>query len=306
MKRTIYIIESLLYNTIFRLLLWKKPKYGKKYRISLCGMFKNEGRFLKEWVEYYKMIGIDHLYMYNNNSEDNYLEILKPYIDNGFVTLIDWTKNHAQIEGYKDCFDKFRNETQWLAFIDIDEFIVPVSSSDINEWIKGYERYPSVLLYWKMFGTGGKMKHDYNQLVIEQYSVCEERFTKRWGKCIFNTDYDIAYYNQMTHHYTCMRYPVGGLKIRVVPVNVFKQFIVGGICYRFMENYDRRSIQLNHYWSKAWDYYEEKRQRTDVYHKENPKKDLNYFYEDEMLNSSSDHTIFRYVMKLKLHLYDIK
>lgn len=302
MKKFIYCIESVLYNTVFRLFLWKKPKYKKRYRISLCGMFKNEGRFLKEWVEYYKMIGVDHLYMYNNNSEDNYLEILQPYIDDEFVTLVDWTKNHAQIEGYKNCFDRFRNETQWLAFIDLDEFLIPRYANDINEWIKDYERYPSILVYWKMFGTGGKMSFDPNQLVIEQFTVCNQEFDFRWGKCIFNTDYNIAYYNQMTHHYTCMKYPVMGMTIRTVPVNVYKQFLVGDYTYSFMECFKKRSIQLNHYWCKSWDLYEEKRQRTDVFFEENPKKNLDYFYINESRSLDSDYSIFRFVMKLKHRL----
>ena len=306
MKKIIYCIESVLYNTVFRLFLWKKPKYKKKYRISLCGMFKNEGLFLKEWVEYYIMIGVDHLYMYNNNSDDNYLEILQPYIDEGFVTLVDWTENHAQIEGYKNCFDRFRNETQWLAFIDLDEFIVPRKDNDINEWIKRYERYPSVLLYWKMFGTGGKMKHDANQLVIEQYYICQKGFGHNVGKCIFNTDYEIAYYNEITHHYTCVYYNLLGIRIRVVPINVFKRFVISGFYYTCLDRYEQASIQLNHYWSKAWSIYEQKRQRTDVFWNVNPKKDLNYFYSDECLNCSSDFTIFRFVMKLKHRIFNIQ
>lgn len=302
----IYIIESFLYNTVFRLFLWKRPSYRKTYRISICGIFKNESKFLKEWIEYHIMIGVDHFYMYNNNSEDDYLEMLQPYIDNGYVTLVQWPYSQAQIQAYKDCFERYGNETQWLSFLDIDEFLVPKYKTDINEWIHDYDKYPVILIYWKMFGTSGFMKHDYNKLSIEQYVICHEKFGKQWGKCIVNTDNDIAYYNQMTHHYTCVRYSILGIKIRVVPVNIFKRFIVGCFQLKCMDRYSRATIQINHYWSKAWNLYDEKRQRTDVYFKENPKKDLKYFYEEECRNVSSDFTIFRFVMKLKIRLNGIK
>lgn len=305
-RRVLYFFESVFYNCILRFFFWRRPKYKKKYRISICGIFKNEGPFLQEWIEYHLMIGVDHLYMYNNNSDDEYLRILQPYIANGSVTLIDWTKNHAQMEAYKDCFDRFRNETQWLSFIDLDEFIVPRKEKDINEWIKGYERYPSILLYWKMFGTGGKMKHDYNQLVIEQYYVCQNGFGLHIGKCIFNTDYEIAYYHEITHHYTCVYYKLLGIKIRVVPINVFKRFVIKGFYYTCLDRYNQASIQLNHYWSKAWSLYEEKRRRSDVYWDVNPKLNLNYFYKDELLNCSSDYTVFRFVMMLKHRILNIK
>mgnify|MGYP002522247983 CR=1 FL=1 len=73
MLKIIYIIEYFLYNSLLRPFLLQRPSYTKKYRISICGIFKNESRFLKEWMEYYVMIGVDHFYMYNNNSEDDYL-----------------------------------------------------------------------------------------------------------------------------------------------------------------------------------------------------------------------------------------
>ncbi len=298
----VYPVESILYNVLFRCFLWRKPKYQKRYRISICGIFKNEARFLKEWIEYHLMIGVDHFYMYDNNSEDAYLDVLQPYIERGTVTLIDWPYQQKQIEAYQDCFERFRQETQWLSFTDIDEFFVPHFHENMNDWIKGYERYPSILVYWKMFGTSAKMKHDFSQLVMEQYTICHERFGKQWGKCIINTDYDIAYYNQMTHHYCCVKYPVAGIKVRAVPVNVFKRFVVGSVQWKCLDRFHKRSIQLNHYWSKAWDLYEEKRQRTDVYHLVNPKKDLRYFYDEECLNVSSDFTIFRFIMKLKIRL----
>lgn len=305
-RQIIYFIESLLYNSLFRLFLWRKPKYKKKYRISICGIFKNESNFLKEWIEYHLMIGVDHFYMYNNNSEDDYLNVLRPYIDSGRVTLVQWPYERSQIKAYQHVFEHYRQETQWLSFLDIDEFIVPKYKTDINEWIRDYDRYPSILIYWKMFGTSGLMKHDYNKLTIEQYVVCHEKFGKQWGKCVFNTDYGIAYYNELTHHNTCVQYKLFGLKIRVNPANIFKRFVVGRFQMKFLDRYDKATIQINHYWSKAWNVYDEKRNRTDVYFKVNPKKDLKYFYEEECRNVSSDYTIFRFIMKLKIRLNYIK
>lgn len=59
------------------------------YNLVICAIFKNEARYLKEWVEYHRMVGVEHFYLYNNDSTDNYKEELKYYLDNNIVTLTD-------------------------------------------------------------------------------------------------------------------------------------------------------------------------------------------------------------------------
>lgn len=291
-------------NTLLRVFFYRRPKYNKKFKISICGIFKDEASFLREWVEYHEMIGVDHFYLYNNNSTDNYLAVLQPYIDRGLITLIDFPYNHAQIKAYKDFYEKFRHETQWVSFLDIDEFIVPTKANDLLEWIKGYEKYPVILIYWKMFGTSGLMKHDWGKLVTEQYHVCWSKIY-HCGKCLINTDYDILKFDSNTHHCPTMIYPVFGIPFRARPINQFKSSCIGKSNSGFFRKENNPTIQINHYWSKAWDIYDSKRNKTDVFFKENPKNDIRYFLFHENQNSSSDYNIYRFLMQLKLKLNNI-
>ena len=304
LQKTKYQLESLFFNYAIRPFLFRKPKYNKKYRISICGIFKNEAPFLHEWIEYHIMIGIDHFYMYNNNSEDKYLVVLQPYIDKGYVTLIQWTKNHAQMEAYQHFYANYAKETQWLSFLDIDEFLVPRYADNINDWIKDYEKYPVILIYWKMFGTGGRMEHNFNLLTIEQYINSHEGFSSKKGKCIVNTDYKVAVWDDMSHHHTSVAFPFWGKNIRLYGVNPFHRFVIGSI-HPKINNYPKASIQINHYWSKAWDIYDEKRQRTDVFFKDNPKQNLSYFFRFEQQNIACDYSVFRFLMKLKMQMMNI-
>ena len=64
-------------------------KFYLMYNLVICAIFKNEARYLKEWVEYHRMVGVEHFYLYNNDSTDNYKEELKYYLDNNIVTLTD-------------------------------------------------------------------------------------------------------------------------------------------------------------------------------------------------------------------------
>ena len=49
------------------------------YILSIGAIFKNEAPYLKEWIEHYLARGVDHFYLINDNSDDNYLKILNQY-----------------------------------------------------------------------------------------------------------------------------------------------------------------------------------------------------------------------------------
>jgi len=294
--------RSFFCNVIVRPFL-RRPKYSKKYRISICGIFKNEAPFLKEWVEFHEMIGIDHFYLYNNNSDDGFNDVLKPYVDRGLVTLIDWPYDQAQIKAYQHFYETFRNETQWVTFLDIDEFFCPRYDANLNDWLSKKDRYPVLLIYWRMFGTSGKLYHDFSKLVIDQYVVSWDHLY-HCGKCLINTDYDIAEFSASVHHSPNVKYPLFGssMKVTVIPANQFGWFVAGPWHFGKLVDEKKFSIQVNHYWSKAWEIYEGKRRMTDVYFKKNPKLDMSYFYEHEYENRTTDYTIYRFLMQLKLKL----
>ena len=95
-KNVLYFPFEAVYHC--RLAFCRVKPRSKKYKVAICAIFKNEALYLKEWIEYHKIVGVEHFYLYNNNSEDNYEAILAPYIQDGTVTLTQWTQNQAQMQ----------------------------------------------------------------------------------------------------------------------------------------------------------------------------------------------------------------
>lgn len=272
---------------------------SKKYKVSICAIFKNEAPYLKEWIEYHKIVGIDHFYLYNNNSEDNYKDVLKPYIKAGIVTLIQWSQNQAQMQAYHDGIEKFKDETEWLTFIDIDEFIVPNLNDTIYSFLKPFQKNrPVVIVYWKMFGTAGKISRNVDNLVIEDFTVSWKKYTNI-GKIFYNTAFEFDKsnrHNKTLHHYAWGKFSF----ISVPPVNLFGKMCVYGknpVPFNLDENCF--PIQINHYFTKSYKEYAAKRTKGDVYFKINP-HDEDYFYEHEMKSTSIDYSAYKYLIKLKL------
>lgn len=267
----------------------------RKYNVAVCAIFKNEAPYLKEWIEFNHIIGVEHFYLYNNNSEDDYISVLKPYINSGLVTLTQWPKNQAQMECYNDCITNYREETRWLGFIDIDEFIVPVEMNNIYEFLKPFEKNRgSVKIYWKMFGTSGLLDRDLNTLVTQKFTVSWPKYYSV-GKCFYNTSFDFDFSdskNANLHHMFWGNY--NGKHIP--PVNAFDK-----VCLNGLDSSDRdiHPIQINHYFTKSYQEYAMKRAKGDVYFKINP-HDEEYFYLHEMENTEVDYSAYKYLVRLKI------
>jgi len=244
-----YILQSILvFVFLFFSRITKKKSKEYKYTLSLCGIFKNEAKFLEEWINYHLVIGVDHFYLYNNNSDDNFIEILQPFIDKGIVDLIDWPYQQAQMAAYEDCYKKNKIDTNWLTFIDLDEFICPIATDNIQSWLQSYKNYPGVAVYWKQFGSNGKLSHDVSKLVIEQYTQCwpkPDTFTKMF--C--NMDFEISNFDN-PH---LIKSKVFGFE--VPPINQYKRLISFGV--NIIPYCTNELLQINHYWGKAFDVFVE-------------------------------------------------
>ena len=291
-KRCLLSIQSLYWRMLLILPPVNKSA-NKKYQISICGIFKNEAPFIKEWIEYHMLLGVEHFYLYNNNSEDNFIQVLQPYITTGIVTLIDWPTIPGQQASYEDFYKKYRHETQWVSFLDLDEFICPLKYLDIPSWLQKFKKYPIIMIYWKMFGTSGHLEHDYSKLVIEQYINSWDKLTDI-GKLFYNTDYDICnFFKGMMHSFE-----VSHLGAHIPPINQYGYFVKYNI-HRYNNKEDE--IQCNHYWSKAYINYEAKHKRGSAAFGKSWKT-FEKFLLHENFNRGSDYSIFRYLIQLKLKM----
>lgn len=302
------LVEFLL-NIIYRLLFLfvKKPKEtgDKKYYFSICGIFKNEAPYLKEWIDYYSILGVGHIYLYNNNSTDGFRAVLQPYIEEGFVTLIDWERNYAQMEAYEDCFFRFRRETQWLAFFDIDEFLCPLKEYKINDFLQKYEGYPGIMIYWKMFGTNGQLEPREGKLVTEQYTSSWKELDGT-GKVIISTNTEYSP-TRFYHHSMVFRRKVFGflsIKIPVITEHRFFKFFP----QIYLPPRKNNTIQLNHYFSKSYNEFMAKKLKGDAVSKANEviRKTMDFFLLHEKHNTGVDKSIYRYLILLKRKYYSCK
>jgi len=132
--------------------------------IALVCIAKNEDHYLDEWIDYHKKLGFDEFFIYQND--------WKAKVKHPSAQYLSIDGNNQQVKSYNNFLDENRHKFDWVAFLDVDEFIVLKKHRDINEFLKDYEDLPAVGLNWCLFGDNGL-----SGKVVDYSSI--RRFTKR-------------------------------------------------------------------------------------------------------------------------------
>ena len=151
------------------------------YDLAVVAIMKNEAPYVKEWLDYHLAAGVDHFYIYDNESPDNFKEVLQPYIDAGIVTYKFFPGVGRQIEAYIEAFKAYRFFCRYMAFIDADEFIFPQNTNKsivevTDEILNSVQDSAALEIQWMMYGSNNLETADYSKGVLE-------RFTRRAVNC---------------------------------------------------------------------------------------------------------------------------
>lgn len=134
--------------------------------LSICAVFKNEAPYLREWIEFHRIIGVGTFYLYENGSSDDWRLAVKPYIQEGAVKIVDWSRRDRvdwrdlgwQVAAYQHFIENHRKSPDWVAFIDCDEFLFSSLSKNVLDLLeqRPFSEYGAIGVNWMCFGAGGE------------------------------------------------------------------------------------------------------------------------------------------------------
>ena len=151
-----------------------------QFQLAACTVFRDEDRFLREWLAFHLCVGIEHFFLYADRpSDDCYMEILQPYVDAGQVTVTRGVSvRNPQIPTYDVCLRDHRHRARWLAFIDVDEFLHPANASLLlRDVLADYADVAGLVVPWTLFGSSQHIAAPAG-LVIDNY-----RYRRRLPEC---------------------------------------------------------------------------------------------------------------------------
>ncbi|XP_020232551.1 galactan beta-1,4-galactosyltransferase GALS3 [Cajanus cajan] len=137
-------------NTLDTSLFTSKPKYDYLY----CGssLYGNlNAQRVREWIAYHvKFFGPrSHFVIHDAGGvHAQVLEVLKPWMELGYVTLQD-IRDQERFDGYyhnqfmvvNDCLHRYKFMAKWMFFFDVDEFIFVPPKSTVKSVLDSLSEY---------------------------------------------------------------------------------------------------------------------------------------------------------------------
>lgn len=214
---------------------------SKRHYASICAIIKNEAD-LEEWIIYHRLLGFDHIYIYDNRSDIS----IRPMTDRyDYVTVKDWPMRppETQVRAYNDFLYHYGHQTEWVAFIDADEFMNLAKHQNIKAFLEEYKEYDSIGLRWKNFGSNGHEKRQ---------SLVTEAYTKSMAATNFKTD--CRYLKRIVKARKLVRADVHTqvLLPGCRDVDVLKREIYGDFAHETSETAkDYEIAVINHYFTRS-------------------------------------------------------
>jgi FkbM family methyltransferase len=136
---------------------WRPLLCKPKYKLVVVAIFKNEAVAMREWLQHYMRQGVEHFYMIDNGSTDDW----KSQIEGAPVTVYTDAKKHAQESHYNDYFlPEVKRNAEWVMVLDLDEFMYARKKhKTIPEFLDTVSaNITQISVKWKMFGSNGHIK----------------------------------------------------------------------------------------------------------------------------------------------------
>lgn len=149
---------------------------NKTYFLAAGAIFKNESHIMKEWLDHHKREGFEHIWLVNDNSTDDFMPILQPYIDEGYVTLYQLPDERNGLRKQEYALNHIlypiaRKETSWFIANDLDEFITTRDDHTVSYNLRKYFNDAHIIRLDNII-------YGYNNVIDIPYSAVEA-YTKR-------------------------------------------------------------------------------------------------------------------------------
>lgn len=152
--------------------LWKIGRFGirppapapNRNGLAVVLIVRDEARHVREWADFHARAGVKAFFVYDDGSTDGTLEILQETIGDR-LTVLPWAQRlyapglniavHNQVLAYAHAASNFGGAFRWMAFIDIDEFLIPKRATTLDDALSHLAEHRNLSLPWHMFGHSG-------------------------------------------------------------------------------------------------------------------------------------------------------
>lgn len=135
----------------------RRRQPGELPSLAIVACLRNEGEDLVEWLCFHRHVGASRFVVYDNESTDATRRILASVPFRDAITVRTITGTSPQKRAFRDAVRRYRDTLDWVAFIDGDEYIVPLGDTALPTKLAEWEAraIDAVGLHWRTFGSSG-------------------------------------------------------------------------------------------------------------------------------------------------------
>lgn len=128
-------------------------------------MARNEGRALAEWAACHFALGVREIRLYDNGSDDDTAELASRLSQHFRLVRVPWTQPGAghdtvQRAAFDDAAAWYIGRADFVAFIDLDEFLLPAEGMSLPEALAGYDHsVGAIAVNQRCFGSSWHDKY---------------------------------------------------------------------------------------------------------------------------------------------------
>ena len=162
-----------------------KPVIPKKHMI--CAIAKCENEYVNDWVNWHLNLGFDEIHIYDNNDESYEPVENRIRINTGTVVIhkIPGARDF-QRRVYNEFYQRYNDQFDWCAFIDLDEFIQLGNFKNIQDFTED-QRCSDVdvmRLKWLVYGDSNLIKRDMSIPVYKALTIPALTIYNTHAKCL--------------------------------------------------------------------------------------------------------------------------
>jgi hypothetical protein len=140
------------------------------FELAIAAIMKDEATYIEEWLCHHVAVGVEHFFLYDNGSSDGIEGLLEGYLNRGLVTFLRFPMRGLQRDAYNHALRFFGGATEWLAYVDIDEFLVPSADEGVPDILRRFPDASQVLVSRKEICFSGHRTRP-DALVTEAYTL---------------------------------------------------------------------------------------------------------------------------------------
>lgn len=232
------------------------PPVGKadRHGVAIAATVKNEAGYIADWAKFHRAVGVRHFYIYDDGSSDKGMAILREILAPDELTVIPWISRmvdlsekkplNGQVIAYTHAILNFGSNYRWMAFIDVDEFLLPKTGDTVEQALASVSDFPNISLPWHMFATSGHKVRPEGSILRNFTLRGREPITRRKNAMNFKCIVDPCAVSEVSVH--------------LFGTTEFGELTSNDAGFRTTrkgrkrpEFYSAKNLQLNHYYSKS-------------------------------------------------------